>query len=182
MPEEFVPIRLPRIWVPLTEPPESSIPAVMLPEMIFAAPVAVPPITLPAPPSMSTPMSFPRAICPDESVPIKLPSKTLPVASAPVISTPAALFWLMTLPAPGVLPPIVFDPLPIFKPTALPRFMLDALVPNELPRMTLAVAPAPVVASPDEVLKPNTFAAPAVVPPIVFPELPIKTPIGFPRL
>ena len=49
-----------------------------LPEMTLPAPAVVPPITLAAPPLMSTPMSLPSAACPDESVPTKLPIKTLP--------------------------------------------------------------------------------------------------------
>ena len=53
-------------------------------------------------------------------------------APVPAITMPAELLNPMTLPARFVLPPIVFDALPMFKPILLPRFAPAALVPKSV--------------------------------------------------
>ena len=108
MPAGFVPIRLPTICVPLTEPPVSSIPAVTLPEMTLAARRRAADRCCRAAADEHSDVSSRARVWPVESVPIKLPIRTFPDAPAPVICTPAVLLRLMTLPAPRGVPPIVF--------------------------------------------------------------------------
>ena len=77
MPDMSVPMRLPSTTLPV--PPRYR-PSDELPEIRLPAPEAVPPIVLPAEPT-PMPISLPRATVPVTSVPMKLPSTTLSVAS-----------------------------------------------------------------------------------------------------
>ena len=64
----------------------------------------------------------------------------------------------------------------------LPRFKPVALVPMKFPSTTLSIAFATVISMPSEVLKPMTFAAAGVVPPMVLLDVPTMTPTPLPRL
>ena len=117
----------------------SSIPAVKLPEMTLPAPAVVPPITLAVPPLTSTPMPLPSAVCPEESVPIKLPSRTLADAPVPMISTPAVLFVADDVSGSrSVAPPIVLPALPMTTPMALPRLAPPGVRADEVAEQDVA--------------------------------------------
>ena len=77
--------------------------------MTLPAPEAVPPIVLlVAPPVISTPgPEFGIAMVPAGSVPIMLPTTTLPSLVVPLIETPGQALAEIELPVPGAEPPMV---------------------------------------------------------------------------
>ena len=181
-PLELVPIRSPRTTLPVAPAPLICTPAVVLKPNVFADPVPVPPIVLLTAPLINTPTALPR-FAPLEFVPKRSPRMTLPVAPAPLSCTPAVVLNPNVFADPVPVPPIVLLTAPLIcTPTALLRFAPLAFVPKRSPSTTLPVAPAPLICTPAVVLKPNVFADPVAVPPIVLLTAPlISTPTALPR-
>ncbi len=119
----------------------------MLPEMTLPLPEAVPPMVFAVAPAMSHPLTAIAEIGGAvTSVPMRLPSTTLPDVPLSTSSTPY-LLPEMTLAAPAAVPPIVFAValvLIITPPVELPSLTVPVMsVPMRLPSTTLPLVPGP---------------------------------------
>ena len=145
------------------------------PEMMLRSAELVPPITLFAASSISTPVPFPG--------PIVLPTTWLPVP--PEMRTPTPLsktcvgltaeisrtpFPAIMFRAPGVVPPTVAEPLETSTPAiSLPKKPTGAVPETFRPMIfpSMEVPLPPVTAIPDPPFPEITLPAPVAVPPIV---------------
>ena len=113
---------------------------------------------MPTPPAWAD--VLPR-LAPAALVPIQLPRTTLPVAPVPLKTTPASEKPTV-LPAPTTLSGASW----MKTPRSLARLAPAALVPIQLPRTALPVAPAPRMSTPLR-LNPIVLPSPGAVPPTV---------------
>ena len=118
VPVGLVPMKFPRTELLIAPDPPIQTPSPVFPEMTFAAPATVPPITIlrasvsfvwlirsPSPTKTPNP-ELGNAANPILSTPIKLPETVPLVVPLPMKATPPELFPEITLPAPAAVPPI----------------------------------------------------------------------------
>ncbi len=143
---------MPSITLPelgLVVVPEMDTPSPVLPAITFrAAGTAPPTMLLVAPEVSSTPVPLAIAVVPETSRPMKLPSTILPVAVAPVISTPALVLPEITSLNDVEIPPIVLSVDPVI---STPTPFGAATVPVASVPMSdssIALPPTPEIATP----------------------------------